>query len=1555
MRMPPPVPPQQPPIDPTTGLPTGILEEIENLAAETAALRNEFVRTAEVFTGLFRGLNTLVSAVRSAIQAHAEWQRAMVDANKAALSYYEALQEVYGAIPAATTAFTEFSQAATETANAVKNLTTTVVEFGAAFYSGFIAPALRAGDAAALITGAMDLISRGIELAGRALTNLQSLFSNIATAIERAINAIIGPINSLGRVLTNASTTIATAFTSVETALTRGVEATGKFFSSLSNVVAPLGELFSDRFLRGTAAFLNALQDTYGAFGELMENFVGIFRARFAEFVAVWETAITELQRQLQPVIIELTKLQQIFATIGNTVGFVSQIVRTLGEIIGTFIGIFKEFAGTWLGLLQQLAPVQQALNIIGVSVRDTTAAIVASVEAVDAYTNALSVVEAAGRRALLSLSAVASAVETFNNAGLIPSTRLLGQMADAVATLAERLGVMPDELANAITQFLMGGENLRRYFPTLTRGALEVAMYRQFGVFSLPAPLAVPFAAQFLERATQVAFPAGGAPASLVLFAQEMRTLGQQLQAMFARAEPFGGAEILTEIRNLIRELVHGEIGTNLRMFFRFVSTGVATGLQAFLQGFAQLARSPILQELGRGIGGILYAIGAALRDVLTERLAGLNINDLRNFLTNIAANIYAFIRAGVDYAVGLVQALIGFLQRMFSGGGIVQFITTILTFFSRGMEIGVKIGEAVTTLAVGISKQVEGLIQQVATIVYWMRIISAIVEIIGGIAIGFASMFLAPTVIGTILGIGTGVVLITHGFKELTKATTQTPQRVLENLGLPQFRQTMEEINNDFKQMRAQMAGTNLSVSGLQQGLEEFSRSVTELNNRFLQNFNAYRDQFRESVGRFVEGMDRAAEATRQFVARLIQYIEPIFRSLTEVGQMAGEMRRRFAPILPGTLFAPVTVGGEQPIFQMGPLSLPFGGGPPAIGALLEMFPRQMQAILSARILQALQTLPPETVAGIPQGEIQRLWRDLINAIVQDIQSATQAISENLEILNTRLAFFDTTVRINVAMGARALTTTFNLFAASMRAAAASTVEAGMAFALLDQLRAAYPGIERTAAFQRLLNEALQQTTRLLDEISNRMLRLVEIFRRAMAIIGDTFAEMVAWGYRAGDALAGLQSLVEGGVDGLRRILDAARGQLRPTAEDLTTAISAAWQSMLATISAETARAFQQLLAGNIEAFLDNLRSVQQRILQLPEEYINRVRQLSNIAMRPLNYMLEIIGDIRSTLGMVGAEMALFPFILSRAIPALIEMRNQWQGVAEQAARVGDTITFAEALRNVNELQRRIMELLGVTGMFLPAYTPEQMLRMSLRIGMPGLAEIRELARGGLLIEPAAFRAVPIPLAQFFGLPAPASARIRPDIFGGFPFIFSALPMLGPEAIYGGFRAIQEQGFAQMFPAAMQTLLLREQLSGLMGAGYQRMLNIIYGMQPQFAGFGQMLLQNLTAQFGNALPPWLLQGGFTPPPPTPLGATSPLIRFTSTEPMVVQTAYREISNAILMLRDAFSHFNLRFTAEPLHVTIPIEIEISDARSGEVLRRMERSLEIRLHRFQPS
>ena len=846
-------------------------------------------------------------------------------------------------------------------------------------------------------------------------------------------------------------------------------------------------------------------------------------------------------------------------------------------------------------------------------------------------------------------------------------------------------------------------------------------------------------------------------------------------------------------------------------------------------------------------------------------------------------------------------------------------------------------------------------------------LRAILAILEIVGGVAIAFGTIALANTVVGALLGLGAAITFITTGFWELTKAFTESPGRLVREMRLEEFRQNLERINQQIVSQANQLETSGFSIGSFNEALKQFSNQVNSLNKEFVQNYTDYSRQFGAAAQRFIENLDRAAQAGAQVISRLIQYVEPLFRPLIELGQLASDFVRFFAPIIPGMAYAPILPGGAQPPFRVGALEIALGGLPPALGVLISQIPLQMQAALIARMLQQLQVLPPEILAGLPQGEIQRLWQELLSNIQRNFQTASQAISENLELLATRLAYFDTRIRLAVVQGANAIAAAMWNLREALATAASSAFEVGMSFSMLERIIAAYPGIERTVAFQRLYNEVLRQTIQLYEELAARFLRFFEILRRIAGVVGETLSEMAAWGYELVRVWSGLQELVSGRIlEGLRGLAEAGFAQLRPTAENLIYSIQAAWFTMLVTIRQETARALQQLLTGNVEGFLDSLRTVTQRILQLPEEYINRFQQLSAIALRPLNYMLDILNGIRSTLGMVGAEMALFPFILSRAIPPLIEMRNQWQAVAAQAAQVGDVLTFTEALRNVNELQRRIMELLGVTGIFLPAYTPEQMMRMFIRIGMPGLQEIREVLRGGLLgAEPAMFRAVPIPLAQFFGLPAPAFLRLTPDIFGGFPFLWAGLQALTPWNVAAGFRMAQLQGLFSMLLPTLQMQALREAAQAAFAAGYQTVWRFLPVFQMAFGLTQQELVANLMRQLGGALPPWLL-GNFVPQA-VPLlgrfgmlGLSSLAMHFGFAAPQAEAvlapsvSAIRELSFAVSSLRDAFRTFSLRLRAEPIVVEIPVNVVVTDAQTGEILQRLSRSLQIRLLSQQP-
>lgn len=1534
---------------PTLTPPSGVPLEVEAIETLTGAL-SEFV-------GL---IANAIGTVNDFIRVSIALRQQFVEANQAVVAYYGTLRNLYGAMPQTLAAFEEMNNFLGKVGDSLSGVTSATTEAGRAIYD-FVGQLARSGDAATVITGGLNMVSQIFNLISRGAQEAQRIFNTLVSTLSSAMDAMVKPIQNFMEAFSNLGRNINEVFKHIINASVSGLDAFSNIFSSRSPFFESLGRLNS-----GIGNLGRAFGDLSDSIKSLISNIFIFQQLRIEQTLVEINVALSEIQKRLAPILLELTRIQQMLSVVGQVFGFVMQVISALSQLLSQMVGILGQFVGSWLSVIQALAPVQQNLNVIANTVRNVHGEFASGAQIIETYTNSLTLLMRAFIQANISMSAILETVRNFTNQGVLPTTRLLSQMSDAVRVLAERLGILPDEAMRAVSAFATGGDALRQFIPTVTAGALQLSLYQRLGVLGLPAPLMAPFAAGFAAQAVQTVFPAGAAPATLVQFTQSMQTLGQLFQAMMAGATPFGGAALLREIRDLIREFITGNIGRALMEFFRWVSTGIAQALQDVLRGLATFIRSPFFTEVGRGLGNIIRAIGAAVGDIFRNLLpATLAPGDVLNFLNNFAASLYAFLRAGFDYVRELFNALITFLRNMFGSAGILNFITTIVSMFSTGIEIGVNLLLLISTFVRNVQNWMGGIMEVGAKMARSTAIITGLLEIITGIAVVIGGFYTATFsgALGPILGLIGGLGMVIHGFVEFIRAYRHDPQEIMRRWGMENLAQSIGAVESRIKGLSTSLSEASFNMDNLVASLGSFRDAVQQAGATAVSNFERYRSEF---FGRLQTAAGNLEESFGRLSRLIRQYVEPAFKGLVDAANLISGITRAFRPIIPEV--APVAPGGIAPALQVGRLLFPFGGLMPAFTALLAGIPMQMQAGMIAQILDMLRRYPPELIAGIPQGEIQRLLKDLQDTIISNVQQIRQAISDEIELTTLRLQYFETTARIQIAFGFNALTAVVERFLRSLQNIGLAAYGLGALQTALEQLVAAYPGIERTAEYQAILNQYLQAAVDVIERILQLWLRLIEVTRRYFTLVGEGFAEFTAWGYNAALVLMGLNTIVSGDiVQGVNMLIESMRRGLMPMGVEMIRGISGVWFALLSQINVETRRAFAQLLTGNVEQFLDSLRQVQQRILQLPEDYLNRIRQVFSIAMRPLSMLMETVSDVRSTLSTIGAEMSLFPYILTRVIPHLIEMRNQFAAAAEEAYRLGDILSFNEALRNIAQLQRQIMELLGVTGMFLPAYTPEQMLRMMMRVGMPTLAEVREAMRGRLMVEPEVFRAVPIPLAQFFGLPAPAAMRVTPAIFGGFPALFAGLPILTPELFRREFRELQMTGLLAMLGGAFDVNEIRRQFLLAFQQGRVAALDFLRGaLYPTYGEIQNQIIGALVRQLGAALPPELVRSylptivGVGRGLPAPMeiiagaygrGAAAPSPR----EPVEgLNEAIRALNQAARNIANIFANLSFRLQASPITIEIPLNLEVVDTRANEVINRMSRTLYIKFSPSQP-
>jgi len=1360
---------------------------------------------------------TLLMDILIKVQQHFIYlAEAVIKANEAFITANRGLQELYSQLPRTLTAFTTITQTVDATTRAMTNLASATTSVGDAFYTNIIAASLQAGNAASLLTGSVDTLSKALGAGAQTAAAMAEAVETFSTITERAIDAVVTPITVATESVMQFTTNIERAFQSMAEGLKRPFEGIENIFSeerwgaglrgltelqNLMDRIASTGTSAMSDTLESLNRWLDSIRTINLDFLKIAQTVAAYYETQVRRILISVQRELTTIMRELAPVITQLRDIQMRVHAVGMVLSAVLNIISVLLNAVAQFVGILGRFVGTWLQTIQTLAQVQQAMNVLAIQVQDLSQATAAGVENFDAYTKALNLVTVAAARANVSLTAVTETMQALSSSAIVPTTRMLNEMLDVTQELAVRFGILPDELMRSVEAFMQGQSALARFHPALGMGAFEAWLYTRYGMLQLPPPLAAQARLQFLREAVP-ALVGGAAPATLVQFTQALATLGQQFRTLFAQAQPVGGIQLLQEIRDLLRELVTGEIGRNLRQFFTYISTGIANAVRDILAGFRQLFASPQFQELGRGVGLLLHAIGNAVREIINRITTVLSPQQIREFFIRLGANIAGFIAASVEFIPRAIQAVANLINNITGGGGVINFVNLIIQLLTQGVRIGIMLFELAYRTANEVFNAVRPMLERLDRLTRTAELISAATRMLLGLVATITLSVAGGVVggpIGAVIGLVTGGAMVAGAVKDFLAA--------LRGGGLGR---TLGEVGAELQQ---EWGRVKQEIDNIKQGLSQLAPGLPQLNehlgtfaNELAAAGNAARQAFEQTSnavrGALTAAAQQWASAAQESAAQLrripFQYLGNIVEQLWTNLEPFVAASRRLGVAAPAAGYVPIAPFGMPVALQAPGGTFVLGGISPvaASAAILNVLREQLRYDIAT--LMQLQARGGIGVA-IQPGQIEQLRNRLLRTVEDMLNTINQGLSEITQIIDTRMNTIINNLRLSLITGVASIRDYVMGISYGLGTLTQSLREVGFSLGQLAALRTLVPGIENTAAYTQAVNAHLESILRHLDRVAEMFVRTFEITRRWRNLTAEIATYIAGWGFsleRIRGALLGFfTGDIVAGMQGLSNALESVRGNVVRVAQQMAAASREIFISLRSEVAALFAQAFSQLIRGNIEGFMEDLRTAITRAFEMMNEYSQRLRRLMETYLTPVRLARESFDELRGLLSTIGAEMALFPYAINNLLPALMEARNITMRWMQEAMALGDVLMFKEAHRSLIQIQRQIMEILGLGGMFLPAYTPEQMVRMLFRLGAPTAREALEAARGRTLLEPAGFRAVPVPLAMLYGIPYSPALMLRPDIYGGFAAALAGMQAITPVSIYQQYhRTLQE-----------------------------------------------------------------------------------------------------------------------------------------------------------------
>lgn len=1387
--------------------------------------------------------------------AFIEAQRKLVEAQ---IQVYRAQAETLNQLPALVGNFQQVATAVSQTTSTLAELTNTLAGVGTAFYEGIVQRTLQTRDAFSLFTGGLEMMTTGINLLqqgvsqlGNLLTNFSQTFSNLGASLTGVFDAALNIINTLSG---NIQTTIQTVVAGV----TQPLQQVSDVANRLGEVVGGISERAQTAF-QSVAGIADRIRGIFDAIGGAAQ---AIFQQQFERLRLVF----TRMQADLAPIMLQLQRLAATFQMVGQAIQVVSTILQVFLAPIGAALQTFARFANVWYNIVQILAETQDSLNQMQLTLGAVVNRFATATTPAQAFSAALNLIADAANRAYISMSALRETLQILVTTNVPLVGRTLEALVDNIGDLAGRLGRFPDEAMRAITTWAARGDitALQQLGLPLTPGQFQAWLLRRFGMAAPPPFLAPELRVEFAREMIQRLAPEA-APATLVQFVQAMRTLGQQLTAMLAQAEVAGGRTLLEQILNEIREMTRGTTGQALRTGMSALSTWIAAGIRDMVTAIRQIISHPIFQTILERLGAILYAIQRGFVDFIWGLARNINTQEIRDFLTRFAAQAYAFVRAGLEFAVATIRALIQFIRDVFGAGGaggFGNFIASIIGMIARMMTIGANLAEVIFNF-------MDALIQRVDKFLMWMERVGNIVIPLARIATFALTAMAALRIVreGGLPGLGIGAGMLVGALVGIARdlwagrggAVPGMDLQELSNAWREQTQAIRAQINafrSAFPQIDpTRVAGAIKNLGdALQKGADDFQRNFETYYTTAFNNLN-------QSLSVLGENASKAGET-------LYTFIQDVFKSEIALLEAFATMTSRLT-----------TLAGEG-VVRIGGLTMPLVGiversAMRLDAAFLNLRQRAFelwQYLAFGERLRYPEDIDLQTLAQRFEqalADLEARFRELVNEI-------TEAISTYIDAARLRMerAISMLTAAPIGAVGMAGVITggVLSQISTAMR----GMYEIGRAWAQLMRIAAEFPGIERTVWFQRMMNELLKAELEIRREIANSIERML-VFQRGML---TAMREMVTLFGGLGANLQALLRTFLTDFSALPRVL-AMGFDINRMGINLAEGLSTIRRAIQREVGIEFAMVFVHMFRGEFQRAAEQLATAMQRAFESMRTYLDTLQRQADAVTFHFSVWADNFNELRGLMGTIGAEMALFPIVLNQAIPALIQIRRNFEIMMAQAERQGDIFGFAVAHRNLIRVQRQIMEMLGITAMFLPAYTPEQVIRMMFAAGAPTLQQMLQVGRGGLLLEPLALRAVPIPIAAFYGFPAPAGAILQPGIFGGIPQAFWGMFRMTPWGVQRGIEqwmagigreALTQMGWVRGV-AAMAEAQLYAGMAAPVPTGEEALRGITQKMAQGFTGL-EMAIREQTFELSRRLDMIynaLMQRGALPPEATP------------------------------------------------------------------------------------
>lgn len=882
-----------------------------------------------------------------------------------------------------------------------------------------------------------------------------------------------------------------------------------------------------------------------------------------------------------------------------------------------------------------------------------------------------------------ITIQSVFETVKVSISAGLVPLTSLIDGISRLSRNLSVLMGLTPDETFRRLTQAIIEG---------------NASLLQQIGIFMTEADLLNQVIARFgllITNLRQVH------PLIRIGIMREIVTEEERGIEVPRGRVPL--MVIVSELRAILQNF-QAMIGEVLRTY-----VGPESPLRELRRSLRSLFDPTVASTIANAISQVLQTLVDTLRPIADA---------LRNFIVSTGFQNIVLMLRGMILSLGFaVEAVIEKLREWTERLRPEQLTEMIATWGAKVAAFIVTVFESIPPLFSSIVSYLTGVFSYFFTnLDKIVKIFALVAQILSNAVIqlqGFLSSIPQAMGLGTAGGAGLGALAALIGLFAGVSGIGIPVLLILGALaggglgawyGLQRGGGTVPPEFQQLNDLIKEMLETIQDISQLPDFSHWWNQFSQQLQQTYQQTYQQMYARMMEALGVTTQQTE-AAERLEVSYRKLVQAVEPVVEHFVKLH----DILRDALPLLTTYLGRPQIGRVGETFVQIGTV---YERGLSLLRAAMNelMAASQRFNVVLFAAATGVRGAQTDLLSALQQliSSLRRFY-DAINQITEQVGRLVSALT-TLTITSLRLQFVFGMIPAQTAPYALVTRMTYPIEVGGRRIG--ELLRLWNEYLQMLTEAGLQDTIEALAVQERFYSQILQHLSaiaRMLETVGAMLLAGSELLKEQVVLFTSLFMETGRWE----EALRGVQGVVL---------------SLDQYFYSLGVRIGAAF------------------MTGNIEEFQ---RIARQLIGDLRVFYMERLPQyaseMAETLLAPLNMWMKGIGELRSVLQQLGAEGLVFPLMLRNAIPELIRMINYFRIMRDEMLREGLIPAAAEFNNRLLQAQRLILEILGLGGMFLPAYTPEQVIRAREMMGMLPQQVILGIARGRLPMEVPGLRVVP------------------------------------------------------------------------------------------------------------------------------------------------------------------------------------------------------------------